>query len=224
MVETGRTVATPVWDLPVRIVHWSFPLLIPAMWWTAENKQMWWHERLGMVLLALLVFRILWGFVGSSTARFAQFVRGPGAILAYLRGDGERKHIGHNPLGALSVVALLAALIAQVTMGLFAGDAFDGATGPLNELVGVMTADRLTDWHHSFFNVIVGLVALHLAAITWYAVARHNDLVSPMLSGEKELPQDVPAMRTSPAWRAVACFALAAGLAVWIWFGAPPLT
>ena len=224
MKETAETAPVPVWDLPVRLCHWSFVVIIPAMWWTAENSEMWWHQRLGMVLLTLLVFRILWGFVGSSTARFSDFVRGPGAILAYLRGNRDKAHLGHNPLGALSVLALLAAMIAQVSMGLFAGDPFDGATGPLRELVGVMTADRLTDWHHAFVWGIAALIALHLAAITFYAVFKQNDLVSPMLSGVKEAPAQAEPMNPAPVWRALLCLAFAAGLAAWIWVGAPPLS
>ena len=144
-----------IWDLPVRLTHWAFALIIPAMWWTGENGEWGWHFRLGLLLLGLLVFRIIWGFLGTDTARFASFVKGPQAVLAYLRGnheDGATK--GHNPLGALSVLALLAAMLVQVGLGLFSGDPYDGATGPLNALVGVMTADTITELHEAFFYVV----------------------------------------------------------------------
>ncbi len=128
-----------VWDPLLRITHWSFALLIPAMWWTAENSKWAWHRRIGLVLLGILVFRVLWGILGPETARFASFVKGPRAVVAYLRGElsGAAQMIGHSPVGGLSTVVLLGAMLTQVSMGLFAGDPFDGMTGPLNALVGV---------------------------------------------------------------------------------------
>lgn len=212
-----------VWDLPVRICHWSFAILVPAMWWTAENGEMGWHMRLGIVLLALLVFRILWGFAGSSTARFVQFIRGPGKVLSYLVGRTKwpASAIGHNPAGGWSVVAMLSAMLAQVIFGLFAGDPYDGATGPLNEMVGVMTADMLTDWHHTFFYVVLALVALHLLAIAFYAGIKREDLVRPMVTGEREALGGVAGIRKVPAWRGLACAAISLALAWWVWSGAP---
>lgn len=182
---TTRKVA--IWDWPVRLTHWGFALLIPAMWWTAENGEMGWHMRLGLVLLALVLFRILWGFFGSQTARFANFIRSPLIGIAHL--FGRHKHpdhaIGHNPSGAWSVVALLTAMLAQVGMGLFAGDPYDGATGPLNATVSVLTADTLTDWHETFFWVLVGLVALHLIAVLLYQTVGRKDIVGPMVTGAR---------------------------------------
>lgn len=135
-----------VWDGLLRLTHWSFPLLILVMWWTAENDKWAWHRRTGLVLLGILAFRLLWGFIGPETARFARFVKGPTAVLAYLRGDGGvGPAIGHSPLGGWSTMVLLLAMLAQVGMGLFAGDPFDGMTGPLNPLVGVMLADTITE-------------------------------------------------------------------------------
>ncbi|MFN7159600.1 MAG: cytochrome b/b6 domain-containing protein, partial [Erythrobacter cryptus] len=159
----GGAVASPpdvrVWDPLLRLAHWSFPLLIAAMWWTAENDKWALHRRTGLVLLGVLAFRVLWGFLGPETARFAQFVKGPGAVLAYLRGDRSAgPPIGHSPLGGWSTMALIGAMLLQVGMGLFAGDPYDGMTGPLNPLVGVMTADTITDWHETFFNVLLGLI------------------------------------------------------------------
>ncbi|MGY6551558.1 MAG: cytochrome b/b6 domain-containing protein [Erythrobacter sp.] len=213
-----------VWDPLLRLCHWSFALIIPAMWLTAENSQWAWHRRLGLVLLGILVFRILWGFLGPETARFASFVTGPRTVIAYVRGqlDGAGKRIGHSPLGAVGTIVLLGAMLAQVSMGLFAGDPYDGMTGPLNPLVGVMTADRLTTWHETFFWVIVGLVALHLSAITFYAV-KGDDLVTPMVSGQRPPMRGVSGIGPVPWGRAVLAIALAAGFALWIAAGAPPL-
>ncbi|MEL6529478.1 MAG: cytochrome b/b6 domain-containing protein [Pseudomonadota bacterium] len=221
--EASQTIH--VWDLPVRLCHWSFALLIPAMWWTAENSAWAWHKRLGLVLLGLLVFRIIWGVLGSRTARFVSFVKGPSAVMAYLRGDRDTADpaIGHNPLGALSVIALLGAMALQVSMGLFAGDPFDGATGPLNSLVGVMTADTLTDWHEMFFWVIVSLVGLHLTAIGFYAIVKRNNLISPMISGSKTVSGDAMENPPTPWQNALISAVASAGVVVWVAYGAPPL-
>lgn len=211
-----------VWDPLIRITHWSFPLLIPAMWWTAENSKWSLHRQIGLVLLGLLVFRILWGFLGPATARFSQFVKGPRAVLAYLRG-GEGHTIGHSPVGGWSTVVLLGAMLAQVSMGLFAGDPYDGMTGPLNRLVGVMTADTITELHETFFWVIAGLIGLHLAAITFYAV-RGDDLLSPMVGGDRPPMAGVAGIGPMPWVRGVLAIVLAAGFALWVAYGAPPLT
>lgn len=211
-----------VWDLPLRLTHWSFALLMPALWWSAENSQWALHKRFGVTLLGLLLFRILWGFLGTRTARFASFVKGPGAVVAYLTGKAVDK-VGHNPLGALSVVGLIAVMSVQVSAGLFAGDPYDGATGPLNALVKVSTAAALTEWHEWFYWVVLGFVALHLAAITFYAVARQNDLVSPMLSGRKLVKADVEENEMTPWLRFAISAGVAASLAVWVAFEAPGL-
>ena len=212
-----------VWDLPVRLCHWAFAILIPAMWWTAENSEWAWHKRLGLLLLGLLVFRIIWGFVGSRTARFASFVRGPAQILAHIRGQ-TTGGIGHNPIGAMSVIALLLAMLAQVSLGLFAGDPFDGATGPLNPLVGVLTADMLTDWHETFFDVLVALIVLHLAAIAYYAAVKRDNLVGPMVSGRRTVSGEIKGNASAPWLSAALALAVAAAFVAWIASGAPPLS
>lgn len=215
-----------IWDWPVRITHWSFAFLVPALWWSAENSQWALHKRFGVAFFGLLVFRVLWGFIGTRTARFASFVRGPGAVVAYLRGSSgsAAEKIGHNPLGALSVLGLLTIMAVQVGAGLFAGDPYDGATGPLNPLVGIATADTLTQWHEWFYWVVIGMVALHLTAITFYAGIKHNDLVSPMISGRKIVHGNVEENERAPLGRFVFAASLAAGLALWVAFGAPPFS
>lgn len=215
----SRTVR--VWDWPVRLTHWGFAIFIPLSWWTAENSEWAWHERSGMILLGLLIFRIVWGVVGTPTARFSNFIKGPGRVLAYLRGTASHT-IGHNPIGALSVVALLAAMLVQVMMGLFAGDPYDGLTGPLNSMVGVMTADTLTEWHETFYWVVLGLVALHLAAIAFYAVVKRNNLVTPMVTGRRVLEADVEGIEASPWGRVIIAAAVSIGTVVWVAYGLPP--
>lgn len=214
-----------VWDPLLRITHWSFALLIPAMWWTAENSKWAWHRRIGLVLLGILVFRVLWGILGPETARFASFVKGPRAVVAYLRGElsGAAQMIGHSPVGGLSTVVLLGAMLTQVSMGLFAGDPFDGMTGPLNALVGVSLADMITEWHETFFWVVVGLIGLHLSAIAFYSV-RGQNLLGPMLSGDRPPLAGVGGIGPMPWVRALLAVGLAAGFALWVAYGAPPLT
>lgn len=210
-----------VWDPLLRLTHWSFALLVPAMWWTAENSKWALHRRLGLVLLGLLVFRVLWGFLGPETARFRQFVTGPRAVLAYLR-EGKANAIGHSPLGGWSTLALIGAMLLQVSLGLFAGDPYDGMTGPLNPLVGVMLADTITELHETFFWLVAGLIGLHLAAITFYA-AKGDDLLSPMVGGNRPPMAGVAGIGPVPWARALLACGLAAGLALWVAWGAPPL-
>ncbi|OBV12207.1 cytochrome b/b6 domain-containing protein [Erythrobacter dokdonensis] len=213
-----------VWDPLLRLAHWSFPLLIAAMWWTAENSKWALHRRMGLALFGILALRVLWGFLGPETARFSQFVKAPGKVLAYLRGDRSvGPQIGHSPLGGWSTIALIGAMMLQVGMGLFAGDPYDGMTGPLNPLVGVMTADTITELHETFFWVLVAMIALHLAAITFYAV-KGDDLLSPMVGGARPPMAQVAGIGPTPWARAALAVGLAAGLALWVTYGAPPLT
>lgn len=171
-----------VWDLPTRIFHWSLVVLVVAAFVSAKigGNAMVWHGRCGLAILGLLVFRIVWGFVGSTYARFAQFVRGPAAIHAYLKSEWRGQ--GHNPIGALSVLALLGALALQAATGLFANDdiAFEGY---LHALVGSELSGRITGIHHLLEKVLMLLVALHVGAIVFYARVKKHNLVKPMLTG-----------------------------------------
>lgn len=172
-----------VWDLPTRAFHWLLVILMAVSWFSAEERRMDIHLISGLTVLGLVVFRLLWGLFGSSTARFASFVRGPGAVLAYLRGHGAEKRAGHNPLGALSVVALLGLLAVQVGSGLFASDTDGLDYGPLNFLVSYDMADILTDIHETSFDLLLALVALHVAAVLFYLFVRRRNLLRPMVTG-----------------------------------------
>ncbi|HWA59739.1 MAG TPA: cytochrome b/b6 domain-containing protein [Caulobacteraceae bacterium] len=196
-----------VWDAPTRLVHWGIALLIPFSWWSAENDHLPWHRLSGYAILGLVLFRLAWGVVGAQTARFSDFVRGPGGVLAYLQGRSAPR-AGHNPLGALSVVALLAAVAVQVGLGLFSVDEDYLEPGPLARFVSDDTGRAIAKVHHLGFNVILALVALHLAAIVIYAV-RGKRLVPAMISGRADLPPGVPAPRLAPVW----LFAVVAALA-----------
>ena len=214
-----------LWDAPVRIVHWSFVGLVPALWLSAENGRIDLHQTLGLVLLGLVAFRILWGFFGSDTARFARFVKGPGAVIAYLKGvrSGEEAapSVGHNAAGGWSVIALLGLLAAQVTIGLFTQDVDGIESGPLSYLVSYETADAMREWHELVFNAIVGLVVLHVAAIMFYRFVKKDNLIHPMVTGSKRFATAVTAPAMAPLWKALPLVLIAGGMAWWISIGAP---
>lgn len=210
----------PIWDLPTRLFHWLLVALIALSWWSAEYHQDELHIWLGMAVLSLLIFRLLWGFVGGSTARFANFIRGPRAVFGYLRGGW--RGIGHNPLGALSVVALLAMAGIQVVLGLFASDEDGLMQGPLAPLVSIDAADQAREWHEATFNVLLALIALHLAAIAYYRW-RGKNLLRPMITGKGAVEPGVEPLRPAKWWLALLCLVLAIGITRWIIAGAPPL-
>ncbi|WP_374569638.1 cytochrome b/b6 domain-containing protein [Phenylobacterium sp.] len=212
-----------LWDLPTRVTHWSLVGLVAFSWWSAETGHMDWHRWSGYTVLGLLVFRLFWGFAGSSTARFASFVKGPGAVLAYARTLGRREpseSAGHNPLGALSVIALIAALIAQVVFGLFAVDVDGLESGPLSTFVDFDTGRVFAELHETSFNILVVLIGLHLAAIAYYLVYKRENLVRPMVTGWRAFTSAAPQVRFAPAWLVLVGIVLAVAVA---WFVAKGL-
>jgi cytochrome b len=209
-VSGGRVT---VWDLPVRLVHWLIAILIPFSWWTAHSDHLAWHRLSGYTILGLLIFRILWGVMGSSTARFSRFLAGPRRVILYLRGRLAAS-VGHNPLGGWSVMALLSVLLAQVGLGLFAVDEDAIEAGPLSKFVSFERGRAITHWHHQIFWVLVALIALHLAAILVYALRRRN-LVGPMITGRAVLDPGVAAPTLAPPWR-LAVAAAVALTATWV--------
>jgi cytochrome b len=220
---SGEAKSIKLWDLPVRIIHWSFVLLLGAMWWSAENHEMTLHKQLGVVFLGLLVFRLLWGFVGSDPARFGKFLTGPGAVIAYLKGDDDRPdQIGHNPLGGWSVIALLAVLALQIGLGLVAQDVDGIESGPLNHLVSYDTAEAAREWHELIFNIILAFVVVHVVAILFYLFVRRDNMLTPMIGGRKAVDSRVEPPRMGSAVAATACVVAAFAFMWWIWSGAPP--
>lgn len=219
---SDETIVVRVWDLPTRLFHWVLAICVIvslATAWVGGNAMVW-HLRSGYAVFALLLFRLLWGFVGGHWSRFATFAYPPSTSLRYLRGESrpdEHHHVGHTPLGAFSVFALLLILAAQVGSGLFADDEI-ATTGPLNKFVSGKTASTLTYWHTGFGQwLIVALVALHLAAVTFYAVKRKQNLIRPMLSGDKRLAAAAPASVDSLGSRLVALVAFVAAGAFVTW-------
>ena len=211
----------PVWDLPTRLFHWLLVALIGFSWWSAENDEIDLHIWSGLAILSLLIFRLLWGVVGSSTARFASFVRGPRAILAYLKDMKGWRPLGHSPLGALSVLALLGVLLAQVGLGLFAMDDDGLYEGSLAYLISIDAAEDVADLHEDLFEVIKILVGLHIAAILYYRVVLGKPLVGPMITGKTPAEAGVEPMRAGRWWSAVLCLIAAIAVTRWVIAGAP---
>ncbi len=214
---------TRVWDLPTRLFHWLLVVLVVGLVITGHvgGAALQWHLRCGIMVLALLAFRLVWGFIGGRWSRFANFAYAPATILRYLRGDrrpGEWFDVGHNPLGSLSVFAMLVLLVVQVGTGLVADDEI-ATTGPLNRFVSNAVALGATAWHTGAGQwALVALIGLHVAAIVTYA-RRGQRLLPAMWHGDKPLPADAPASDDGPARRwlalavAVACLALAGWVA-----------
>ena len=218
-----RHLRVRVWDLPTRLFHWVLALSVIGSVITASigGGAMVWHFRLGFLAMGLLVFRLMWGLVGGRWSRFASFIHTPGTVLRYLRGQtrpGEHLDVGHNPLGAGSVLAMLAILLVQVGTGLVADDEIANV-GPLNKFVASATGLAATAWHKTWGKwIIIVLVVLHIGAILYYRFKKGTDLIGPMVSGDKVLGADVPASRDDARTRALALvLALAAvGLVVWV--------
>jgi cytochrome b len=171
----------------------------------------------------LLIFRLLWGLFGSSTARFANFVRGPAVLRDYLRDNASWRFAGHTPLGALSVIALLAAVAIQVGLGLISVDEDGLNEGPLAQLVSLETSEAARDLHESFFNVLLALIVVHVAAVIFYRLALGRKLTGAMFTGRAALEPGVEPMRPGRGWVAVACLLAALAVSRWVVGGAPPL-
>ncbi len=228
-----------VWDLPTRLFHWTLVVLLAALFVSGQfgglslvvdrqvlgmevtiflgNMDV--HMLLGQAVLALVLFRLMWGVVGSSTARFTSFVRGPRPLMAYvgaiLRGEVPAT-TGHNPAGALVILGMLGLLLVQGGLGLFGNDDIF-SQGPLADKVGKDTSDRLTVLHGQVFLVLAGVVAVHIAAAFYYLV-RGKNLIRPMVTGRKgadSLPPDAEPPRLVSPWRAVPVLAVAVAV-VWV--------
>ncbi len=171
-----------LWDIPTRVFHWTLVLCVAAAVVSGQlgGNLIDWHGRIGLAVVGLLAFRLVWGVAGTTYARFRQFFPTPSRLRAYLKGEWQGE--GHNPLGALAVFGLLGLLTVQVATGLFSNDDI-AFSGPLADLVGRELSNRLTGLHHLAGDALIGLVALHVAAIFFYAHARGRNLLKPMLTG-----------------------------------------
>ena len=215
------TVPIRVWDLPTRLFHWLLAAAVLGSVVSAKigGNAMEWHFRFGFLVMGLLAFRLLWGFLGGRWSRFASFIYAPATLWRYLRGgSGAEEHhdVGHNPLASLSVFALLAVLAVQLGTGLLADDEIANI-GPLNRFVSTDTGLAATAWHKEYGQwLVLGLVALHVLAIAWYFWRRRVNLLGPMLGGDKLLPPGTPASADALRQRLLAAvLAAVCGVGVW---------
>lgn len=214
-----------VWDIPTRLFHWIVVVLVAVSWYSADRDLLSIHLWSGLALLTLLVFRLTWGFVGSTTARFSDFLHPIPRIVRYLNALARSEKLlyaGHNPAGGLMVIALLSALLAQIITGVFANDGI-GFNGPLAIQVSAETSDWLTELHRTLFKLILLLVWCHVVAVGFYWFVKGDDLVRPMFTGKKHrahVPLDARIRFTSAYWALLLLTLCASTIAsVLVWFG-----
>ena len=225
MADVGtRSTRIAVWDLPTRLFHWSLVALIALCWWSGEEEWFDVHFWAGYAVLFLIAFRLLWGLLGSSTARFVGFVRGPLGVLKYLRDPKGWRAVGHSPIGVLSVLALLGLIGVMVATGLVQAEKEHGEwiIGPLAHLVSEDVSEVAHDLHEIAFNVLLAFIGLHLAAIIFYRLVLGKRLIGPMLTGSGDFPAGAEPMRPAPWWRLAVCCLAALAITSWIIDGAPP--
>ncbi|MCB2074403.1 MAG: cytochrome b/b6 domain-containing protein [Novosphingobium sp.] len=207
-----------VWDAPTRLFHWLIALLVFVSWRSAESGAMDWHYISGVSALALLLFRLVWGLIGGSTARFSHFVRSPSAALDYLRDPAQVKGSpGHNPLGGYSVIAMLLSLAIQIGTGLFSVDVDGIESGPLSYLVTFDQGRTAAEIHELSFNILLGLIILHVLAIAYYRIRHGRKLILPMITGrDAQIPAGEEQLTSVRPIRFLLATTFAAGVAWWV--------
>lgn len=204
-----------VWDMPTRLFHWTIVISLGLSWWTAENDAMDWHRTFGLVALGLILFRLIWGFIGGSTARFSSFLRSPASILAYLHSNGPRR-AGHNPLGAYSVIAMILLIMVQVGTGLFAVDVDGIESGYLSHLLAFDQGRLAAEIHEISFNLLLAMIALHILTVLFYLIVRKRNLVGPMFTGrDPQVETAHGALVPAGAVRFIIAALAAGGIAWW---------
>jgi cytochrome b len=197
-----------VWDGPTRAMHWLLVISLGICWWTGIHNQLEYHLYSGYAVLWIALMRLYWGFFGSSTARFTHFVRGPAGIVNYARTLHIRDTVqsfGHNPVGAISVLLMLAAVLIVAGLGLFAVDVDGLYSGPLSSYVSFKGGRHLAHLHYRWFEYLLAIIGLHLAAIAFYYIYKRQNLVAPMILGSRtvaEVAQEE--LEHAPLWRFVA--------------------
>jgi len=195
-----------VWDVPVRVMHWLLAIGIGVCWWTGVENELEYHLYSGYAILWIVLMRLYWGLVGSSTARFINFVRGPKAILDYAttlhRRDTPHAH-GHNALGAISIVVMLGLVLTVVILGLFAVDVDGLYSGPLSSYVTFKQGRHIAHLHYDWFNILLWMIGLHLAAVLFYFLYKRQNLIGPMISGKRRGEASEPQLKIVPFWRFV---------------------
>jgi cytochrome b len=214
--------AVKVWDAPTRLFHWLIVFLVALSWRSAESGAMDWHYLSGLTALGLVLFRLIWGVIGGSTARFSHFLRSPSAVLAYRRRPADaRVAPGHNPIGGYSVLIMLLALSVQIGTGLFAVDVDGLESGPLSHYVTFDQGRAAAAIHEASFNALLGVIGLHLLAIAYYRIRRSRRLTLPMFTGrDPQVAADAQEVTNAGLLPFILSAALAAGLAWWVSEGA----
>jgi len=188
-----------VWDLATRLFHWALVILIGFAWWSFEAGHLDWHKKAGSVVAGLMVFRVWWGLFGGSTARFSQFVRGPKAVYDYVF-KGKKSGIGHNPLGAVSVIALLLIIAAVIAFGLFAIDTDGLESGPFSNLISYDQGRLASHLHGLAFKALEALVVLHILAIGFYSLVKKQPLITAMITGKKPAQDGEDGLKPANLW------------------------
>jgi len=216
--QAGVSGTARVWDLPIRLMHWALVLSIAVCWWTGMHNELEYHLYSGYAVLWIVLMRLYWGFAGSSTARFVNFVRGPRAVFAYActlpRRDTPHVH-GHNALGAISVLAMLGLVLAVVVLGLFAVDVDGLYSGPLSSYVSFRGGRHIAHLHYKWFNVLLWVIGLHLAAVVFYYIHKRHNLIFPMISGRRIAAAGGEVLEAAPLWRFL-LGAVIASVLVWM--------
>jgi len=230
MTQASTPGKVPVWDVPVRLFHWLLLALVAFSWWSGEQGNDWleYHAWSGCAILTLVLFRVVWGFVGSDPARFAHFVRSPRVSYAYFRSVLQRRprvYLGHNPLGGWMILSLLLVLLVQAITGLFGND--DSAyEAPLSHWLSHGTSSLITTLHAYNFDLLLGLVGLHVAAVLTHQLLRRDDMIKAMFTGVKSSVAGETAGRMVSTWRALAllgCIAALVYALLWAGGGVPDL-
>jgi cytochrome b len=220
---TPDRILVRIWDLPLRLFHWSLVLFFALAYLTGGEEGYYpVHKAAGIAILGLLIFRIFWGFVGGRSARFATFLRGPRAVVDHLRELAHRRHQAadsHNPLGGWAVVVMLILILFEVISGLFSST-FD-YEGPLARLLPDVWTGVMANLHALNSSLLIAMVALHLTGIAATSILGRENLVAGMMHGGRRLPMDlVRSGHDVPWWRAALIAAVAAGL-VWALLSIP---
>lgn len=216
MTQASTPAKVRVWDVPVRLFHWLLLALLGFSWWSGDQGNEWmeYHGWSGCAILTLLLFRIAWGFVGSDTARFSHFVRGTRISYAYLRSVLQRQpkvYLGHNPLGGWMILSLLLVLLVQAITGLFGNDDID-YEAPLSHWLRHSTSSLITTVHAYNFDLLLGLIGLHVAAVLTHQLLRRDDMIKAMFTGVKTGANGATAGRMVPPWRALVLLGLITAL------------
>ena len=206
-----------VWDGPTRLFHWLLLGLVCFSWGSAEYGKMDMHRISGSIVLGMIIFRVIWGFIGGSTARFGNFLRSPGRVLAYLRSDnGGARTAGHNPIGGYSVLAMLLLLAVQVGTGLFAVYIAGLESGPLSYLVSFDQGRTAAEIHELSFTLLQIVVAVHIIAVLFYLLVRKRNLIVPMFNGsDRQLDTAQGSLVKASFARLAVAIAISAAFAWW---------